>query len=99
MFIHNQASVKQWKEHYHSFLVPQMYIFTGEIGKLAQEMSPFFASYQYNSSKTCQYVYEWLLQKDGQALYHEILSCLDGYVNIDAYNHAELESMNTIFQY
>ena len=76
-----------------------MYIFTGEIGKLAQEMSPFFASYQHNSTKACQHVYEWLLQKEGQALYQEILSCLDGYVNIDAYNHAELESMNTIFKY
>ena len=84
IFIHNEASVKQWKEHYHSFLVPQMYIFTGEIGKLAREMSPFFASYQHNSTKACQHVYEWLLQKNGQALYQEILSCLDGYVNIDA---------------
>ncbi len=30
-FIHTPIAIKQWKEHYHSFLVPQMHIFTGEI--------------------------------------------------------------------
>lgn len=98
-FIHNQSAVNQWKEHYHSFLVPQMHIFTGEIGKLAQEMCPFYAAYQSNSSKACRYVYEWFLQEDGHTLYQDILFQLDGYVNIDTYNHAELESMNTIFKY
>ena len=98
-FIHAPAAVKQWKEHYHSFLVPQMYIFTGEIGKLAQEMSPFFASYQRNSIRACQQVYEWLLSEESQSLYLEILSCLDGYIDLSAYEHAELESMNTIFKY
>lgn len=98
-FIHNPAAVKQWKEHYHSFLVPQMYIFTGDIGKLAQEMSPFFASYQHNSMSACQQVYEWLLSEEGNSLYLEILSCLDGYIDLAAYEHAELESMNTIFKY
>lgn len=98
-FIHNPAAVKQWKEHYHSFLVPQMYIFTGDIGKLAQEMSPFFASYQRNSMRACQQVYEWLLTEEGQSLYLEILFCLDGYIDLASYEHAELESMNTIFKY
>lgn len=98
-FIHTPHAVSQWKEHYHSFLVPQMHIFTEEIGKLAQEMSPFFASYHSNSSKACHYVYEWLLQEEGHTLYQELLSSLNGYVNLEAYNHAELESMNTIFKY
>ncbi len=98
-FIHTPSAIKQWKEHYHSFLVPQMYIFTGEIGRLAQEMSPFFASYQHNSTTACGYVYKWLLSKEGQTLYQEIFSYLEGYINLAAYNHAGLESMNTIFKY
>ena len=98
-FIHNPAAVKQWKEHYHSFLVPQMYIFTGDIGRLAKEMSPFFAAYQNHSSEACRQVYEWLLTPEGQPLYHEIQNTLKGFVNLEDYDHAELESMNTIFQY
>lgn len=98
-FIHNHAAVKQWKAHYHTFLVPQMHIFTGDIAKLAKEMSPFFAAYQNHSLEACQQVYEWLLSDQGQPLYKEILSVLDGFVNLKDYGHAELESMNTIFKY
>ena len=98
-FIHTPMAVKQWKEHYHSFLAPQMHIFTGEIGNLAKEMSPFFAAYQKNSSKACILVYEWLTSEDGQDLYCEITRTLKGYVNLEDFHHAELESMNTIFKY
>ena len=98
-FIHTPIAVKQWKEHYTSFLEPQMHIFTGDIGKLAQEMSPFFCAYQNHSSKACALVFEWLQSNNGKFLYEEIQTVLNGYVNLDAFGHAELESMNTIFKY
>ena len=98
-FIHDKMAIKQWKEHYHSFLVPQMYIFTGEIGRLAKEMSPFYAAYQNHSSEACRIVYEWLVSEDGADLHKEILHTLEGFVNLEDYHHAELESMNTIFKY
>lgn len=98
-FIHNPTAVKQWKEHYSTFLEPQMYIFTGSIGKLAQEMSPFFSAYQKNSSKACEFVFNWLQSDAGQQLNQEIQTILDGCVDLEAFGHAELESMNTIFKY
>lgn len=98
-FIHNYPAVKQWKEHYHSFIVPQMNIYTADIGHLAEEMSPFFRAYKNNSTKACGIVYEWLNSKEGQKLHEEILNILNGFVNLACYNHAELESMNTIFEY
>ena len=98
-FIHTPLAVKQWKEHYASFLKPQMHIFTGEIGKLAKEMSPFFCAYQQNSSNACALVFEWLQSDAGQTLYKEIQNILDGFVDLDSFGHAELESMNTIFKY
>lgn len=98
-FIHNPIAVKQWKEHYSSFLEPQMYIFTGEIGKLAQEMSPFFCAYQKNSSKACEFVFNWLQSDAGQSLNKEIHTILERYINLESFGHAELESMNTIFKY
>lgn len=98
-FIHTPSAVKQWKEHYYHFQLPLMHIFTGEIGKLAQEMSPFFASYERNSSQACQMVYHWLLHEEGDLLYQEILTTLDGYVDLENYNHTQLEFMNLIFKY
>ena len=98
-FIHSPSDVKQWKEHYSSFFNPQMHIFTGEIGKLAQEMSPFFCAYQTNSAKACEIVFDWLQSDEGQRLYTEIHSIMEGYLELESFGHAELESMNTIFKY
>lgn len=98
-FIHNPTAVKQWKAYYLDFQLPLMHIFTGEIGKLAREMSPFFAAYERNSSQACQVVYDWLLNEDGNLLYQEILTALEGYVDLENYYHMELEFMNTIFKY
>ena len=98
-FIHCPTAVKQWKEHYYDFQLPLMHIFAGEIGKLEKEMSPFFAAYERNSSKACQIVYDWLLSEEGHPLYQEILTALEEYVDLENYEHAELEFMNTIFKY
>ena len=98
-FIDNPIAINQWKEHYHSFFVPQIYIYTGKNGELAKEMSPFFASYQKNSSKACKYIYEWLTHEDGRPLRDTILNTLDGFINLENYNHAELESINTVIKY
>lgn len=98
-FIQNKIAIKQWKEHYHTFLVPQMHIFTGDIGKLAKEMSTFYKAYQTNSSKACELVYHWLCSTEGISLHKKIYEVLDGFVNLEQYGHAELESMNTIFRY
>ena len=99
VFIHTPAAVRQWKEHYDAFLLPQMYIFTGEIGQLAKEMSPFFSSYRNHSAKACELVFQWLHSIDGHKLLEEIHSVLDGYIHLEEFGHAELESMNTIFKY
>lgn len=99
IFIHTPAAVAQWKEHYHTFICPQMKIFTGKIGEMAEEMSPFFGAYKRNSTKACYIVYEWLNSKEGENLKEEILKILEGYVNLEYCNHAELESMNIIFEY
>lgn len=98
-FIHTPAAVKQWKEYYYQFQLPLMYIFSGEIGSLAKEMSSFFAVYQRNSTHACRQVYEWMLTPEGETLYKEILAALEGFVDLEHYKHAELEFMNTIFKY
>ena len=98
-FIHTPAAIKQWKEHYYQFQLPLMHIFTGEIGKLAYEMSPFFAAYECNSIEACQIVYDWLLSEDGSELYQKVITSLDGYVDLTNFYHTELEFMNTIFKY
>lgn len=98
-FIHTGESVKQWKEHYHTFLVPQLSVYTGEIGRLAHELSDFFHTYQSNSLKACELVYEWLKSEDGISLYEEIQCTLQGVIDLENYKHAELESMNTVFTY
>lgn len=98
-FIHNPIAVRQWKEYYFDFQLPLMHIFTSEIGTLAKEMSPFYAAYEHNTSHACAIVFDWLLSKEGQSLYQEIMSSLDGYIHLEHYNHTELEFMNTIFKY
>lgn len=98
-FIHTPFSVKQWKDHYHSFIIPQMKIYTSDIGRIAEEMSPFFGAYKQNSTKACVIVYQWLHTSEGKELLKEIESVLSGYVNLEHCNHAELESMNTVFKY
>ena len=98
-FIQTPAAVKQWKEHYFDFQLPLMHIFTGEIGKLAKEMSPFYANYDQNSRIACEIVYNWLLSEDGYPLYEEIMHTLTGYVDLNNFYHTELEFMNTIFKY
>lgn len=98
-FIHSHSAVVQWKEHYASFISPQIAIYTGKIGIMAEEMCPFFGKYKKNSTEACRIVYEWLYTEEGQELMKEILEILQGYVNLENYNHAELESMNEIFVY
>ena len=99
VFIHTPAAVRQWKEHYEEFLLPQMYIFTGEIGQLAMEMSSFFSSYRNHSARACKLTFQWLHCEDGRKLLEEIHSVLNGFIHLNEFGHAELESMNIIFKY
>lgn len=98
-FLHNPTAVKLWKEFYFDFQLPLMHIFTEEIGHLAKEMSPFYSKYEQNSTLACKIVYDWLRSNDGKDLYQEIMSRLDGFVDLENFEHAELEFMNTIFRY
>ena len=98
-FLRSPFAVAQWRNHYHDFIRPQIHIFTGRIGIMAEEMSPFYHTYKSNSTAACVLVYEWLNTEAGTSLKQEILETLKGFVDLDSCNHAELESMNTIFKY
>lgn len=98
-FIQNSSAVAQWKNHYHDFIRPQINIFTGRIGIIAEEMCPFYHSYKTNATSACQLVYEWMNTEAGASLKQAVLAALNGFVDLECCNHAELESMNTIFVY
>ena len=99
VFLQDAPAVAQWKQHYHDFIRPQIYIFTGRPGILAEEMCPFYRAYKTNSTSACQLVYEWMQTGAGAELKRAVLSVLGGFVDLESCNHAELESMNTIFVY
>lgn len=97
-FINTPSKVKKWKEQYHSFINPEIRIYTSDIGKIAEEMSPFFCVYKRNSTQACNIVYQWLQTEEGKELLNKIKTTLKGFINIDDYNHAELEAMNPEFE-
>lgn len=98
-FIQNPAAVAQWKKHYIDFIRPQINIFTGRIGIMAEDMCPFYRSYKTNATAACKLVYDWMNTEDGAPLKQAVLTALHGYADLESSNHAELESMNTIFVY
>lgn len=98
-FIQDPSAVAQWKKHYHDFIRPQIKIFTGRIGIMAEDMCPFYCSYKTNATAACQLVYEWMNTEEGASLKQAVLGALSGFVDLECCNHAELESMNTIFVY
>lgn len=86
------AYVRVWKELYPSYLHPSACIYSSEINRLMQEMSPMFAAYKKNINSCCTKLYE-RLYTDLSYLRTRIEKVLKGYINLHISDHGELEAL------
>ncbi len=95
--IHNNCAVKNWKRDMLTLNRSLIRIYTSDIGRIAEEMCPLFHQYKSKSTQACQITYEWLHTRAGEKTLSEINAVLGECLELDDYNHAELESLSMPF--
>ena len=98
-FVKSPNMIRQWKNLMKSMYDPMIRIYTSEIGKLAEEMCPFFQKYKSKSQHACKITYEWLYTEEGNELLEELMQVLNKELDLERCEHAELESISMMFKY
>ncbi len=89
--------IRQWQWDMKHYYRPMMNIYTGEIGRIAEEMCPLFKEYKTRSGRACEMTYAWLVSSAGEALLERLTACLGEDVSHIHDNHAALEAISMIF--
>lgn len=82
-----------WKRDYNSRILPTTILYDSEFNALVSELSPKFSSYYENIHKCCDYIYEWLLSEEGDAVKEKLVSNLNGYIDLSADHHAQIAAL------
>ena len=90
--LRNIRIVGHWKQNYESFYLPSMRIYDSSMEQnIIAQISPFFAKYRENIHKICQYLYDDLLEKNGELL-ERMNRILGDCFDIAGCRHAVLEA-------
>lgn len=85
--------IRLWKAIYTDFFEPNTNIQASEISALVMELSPLYKNYVYNIVNLCEQVYQYLISKEGETLYSDIISAFGDSINIANANHGQLEAL------
>ncbi len=86
--------LREWQENYRGLYSPSTAFFGSETNRaILKELSPRFAAYQKNILRCCQAVYDHLHTPEGQPLLHDLTSKLQGWIDLEHYDHAELATL------
>lgn len=96
--LENPAAVRQWKSDRRVLNLSLMRIYTSEIGRLGEEMCPFFCQYKQKSTRACGITYQWLHTPAGAGLLERLNRMLGDSMDLEHCNHAELESLSMMMK-
>lgn len=86
--------LREWKENYGGLYSPSTAFFGSEtIRAILKELSPRFSAYQKNILCCCRAVYEYLHTPDGHPLLCQLTSKLQGWIDLERCDHAELATL------
>lgn len=85
-----------WKDNYKKQIETTTALYDSELNALAAELSPRFSVYCHNIHKCCDLIYEWLHSKEGETTYQNLITNLDGNLNLEANHHGEIAAMFTM---
>lgn len=88
--------INYWKENYKKQIEVTTALYDSELNTLATELSPRFSTYCHNIHKCCDMLYEWLHSEDGKETFQNLLTNLNGHLNLEANHHGEIAAMFTI---
>ena len=92
-FVDSPQMIKRWIASYDSCLKPLLLIYSSELAGIVEEMSPNYQRHRRDVHAACQRTYDWLYSEDGKALLDLLRKRLGTCLDLDNYNHGQLEAM------
>ncbi|MCF0113994.1 MAG: MerR family transcriptional regulator [Erysipelotrichaceae bacterium] len=82
-----------WKKYYNEYFKPSTTIYASAYSRYIYEVNDYFKNYSINVRRLLDYVYNYLSSKEGKDLNDKLHKALNGYLNLEANNHGDLECL------
>ena len=94
-FVDSPQMIKRWIASYDSCIKPLILIYDSELAGIVEEISPIFQRYKHDANAACRMTYDWFHSEDGKALLDLLRKRLGTCLDLDNYNHGQLEAMTS----
>jgi hypothetical protein len=94
-FTDSPQLIKAWITRYDIYFEPLVRVSDSDPAGIVEEISPNFQRYRRNVNAACRRTCDWLYSEDGKALLDLLRKRLGTCLDLDNYNHGQLEAMTS----